>query len=250
MLYEEQQNEIASLVKWATPIINSLNYICTVKDRNSRYVACSEKFLSFIQDQRRNVIGNNDSNFIWKDCASIYQEIDSTVLAQKRKISSIVPIPVKDNKVVFSNTIKSPIKSNNGRVIGIFKHGNLIRNENILNSIRFLQQLDKGLFHQSYELRGYLLENTYHEINVNPLESLCLFFYVRGLTAKTIFKIVNLDESIICDTLDALKEQIIFSSPTQLATKMNRKKILYTIPCSIDLRSLYLIFNSGYTHHV
>ncbi len=88
------------------------------KDLNGCYLGCNKLFLAMsgLSDYT-DLIGQNDFNLPWKQCAAQYTADDKYVMSTGQMITRVEDIPVL-NRVIISETTKSPLIEN-GKIIGV-----------------------------------------------------------------------------------------------------------------------------------
>jgi PAS domain S-box-containing protein len=89
-----------------------------VKDRNSVYVSCNERYARDLKIHPDEISGKNDYDFYPSEMAEKYILDDRRVL-QTENAESMEEGYIQDGEDVFVQTVKTPIKNRNGDVVGI-----------------------------------------------------------------------------------------------------------------------------------
>jgi len=89
-----------------------------VKDRNSAYVVCSEKFAADLELKPREVLGKTDFDLFPKEWAEEYVADDQRIMISGQ-VETTEDKYVREGQTSFVQTVKSPVKDENGDTIGV-----------------------------------------------------------------------------------------------------------------------------------
>lgn len=99
-------------------ILNNIPDIAWLKDKESRFIAVNEPFGRACGIKPKDLIGKNDLDIWPKQLAESYRADDAEVMRTgKRKIIE-EPIDDKENKILWLETVKTPVFNERGEVIG------------------------------------------------------------------------------------------------------------------------------------
>ncbi len=88
------------------------------KDTNFVYVSCSENYAKDINIRPEEIAGKTDYDFYPKELAGKYRADDKKVMESGQTID-VEEKHIKDEKEFFVHTIKTPLRDENGTIIGI-----------------------------------------------------------------------------------------------------------------------------------
>lgn len=88
------------------------------KDRNLVYVSCSENYAKDLDIRPDEIVGKTDYDFYPKELAEKYRADDKKVIESGQTVD-VEEKYIKDEKELFIHTIKTPLKDENGAIIGI-----------------------------------------------------------------------------------------------------------------------------------
>jgi len=88
------------------------------KDRNSVYVSCNENYARDLKINSDEITGRTDFDFYPKKLAEKYRADDKRIM-ESGKTEDIEEDYIQDGQKVFVHTVKTPVKDENGNVVGI-----------------------------------------------------------------------------------------------------------------------------------
>jgi len=88
------------------------------KDRNSVYIFCNENFARDLKIKPVEIIGKTDYEFYPKDLAEKYRADDARIM-RSGKTEDIEEEYIQEGKRVFVHMVKTPVKNESGKIIGI-----------------------------------------------------------------------------------------------------------------------------------
>ncbi len=119
---EEERKEVeeslrASENKYRT-LLENLPQKIFLKDRNSVYVSCNENYARDLRIKPEEIAERTDCEFYPKELAEKYRRDDKRLM-DSGKIEDIEEKYIQDGKEVIVHTVKTPLKDEQGNVIGI-----------------------------------------------------------------------------------------------------------------------------------
>jgi PAS domain S-box-containing protein len=99
-------------------MLDNIPDIAWLKDQESRYIAANEPFAQAIGFSREDLVGRTDLEFWPQELAEKYRQDDQEVMRDGRRKMWEEPLVDKDAKMVWIETIKTPIFNDQGEVIG------------------------------------------------------------------------------------------------------------------------------------
>jgi len=88
------------------------------KDRDSVYISCNENYARDLNIKPDEITGKTDYNFFPRELAEKYRADDKKIM-ESGKIEHIEEDYIQDGQKVFVHTVKTPVRDENGDVVGI-----------------------------------------------------------------------------------------------------------------------------------
>lgn len=89
-----------------------------LKDRNSVYLSCNDNYARDLKIKAEEIKGKTDYDFFPKDLAEKYRADDKRIMEQG-KVEDIDEKYMQDGKEFFVHTVKTPVREEQGNIIGI-----------------------------------------------------------------------------------------------------------------------------------
>jgi len=121
----EYKQTLESLLKSETKyrtLVENIPQKVFIKNLNSVYVCCNESFAEALKIKSTDIVGKTDYDFFPKELAEKYRTDDKRII-ELEKTESIDEKFVLDGKEIIVNTVKSPVKDEQGNItslLGIF----------------------------------------------------------------------------------------------------------------------------------
>lgn len=159
-------------------------------------------------DEYDDVIGSNDYDF-WEKYAPFMQENDSEVFSTQLSKTIIEPsILVNNNKQVFYLSHKVPLRARSGKIIGVF--GQSVLYNQSLDIVNQLKQLP---------FSPQELSDNKSTTELSNRQMQCLYYLIKGHTAKQIGKILGLSNKTVEFYFSNLKKKLGCNSRMELIKK-------------------------------
>ena len=88
------------------------------KDKNSVYISCNENYSGDLKIKSNEITGKTDYDFYPKELAEKYR-VDDQRIMKSGKTEDIEEEYIQDGHKIFVHTVKTPVKDENGNVVGI-----------------------------------------------------------------------------------------------------------------------------------
>ncbi len=88
------------------------------KDQNSVYITCNENYARDLKIESNEITGKTDYDFYPKRLADKYRTDDKRIM-ESGKTEDIEEEYIQDGQKVFVHTVKTPVKDDNGNVVGV-----------------------------------------------------------------------------------------------------------------------------------
>ncbi len=165
------------------------------KDINSVYVSCNENFTKDLNIKADEIVGKTDFDFYSQDMAEKYRADDKRIMESGRT-ENLEEKCIIDGNEIWVNSVKTPIKDKDGKVIGI---------QGIFWDITKRKVVEKA-FHKSYEMFSTIMDSLDAIVYVADMETYEILFvnkYTRNIfgdvLGKTCWKTFPVDQSGPCD---------------------------------------------------
>jgi PAS domain S-box-containing protein len=89
-----------------------------LKDKNLVYVSCNENYAGDLEIESNEIAGKTDYDFYPKELAEKYRADDKRIMKSGKK-EDIEEEYVKNGQKVYVHTVKTPVKDENGNVVGV-----------------------------------------------------------------------------------------------------------------------------------
>lgn len=206
------------------------------KDQDSVFMYANKQYAKIIgvdENKYLDIIGRTDFDMPCDtvNCAELFRKQDKTVIASARRmrILDIHPFAGREWKAYIFT--KTPLYDDNKTIIGTIFHGSDITNSTILELGSFLSKMTADI--QSDLLGGqnsFLLTHNFNEIKLSDREAECLFFILRGKTAKLIARYLGISPRTVEEHISNLKTKFNAQNKFELIDKAIQAGFLNTIP--------------------
>lgn len=224
---------ISESILWQMP-----NYVGW-KDINSVYLGCNKNFTELAgYSGIDSMVGIMDEDLKCgaAECAKIFREQDKE--AMKYNSRTILDIHrFSDGKIRTCISKKTPLRDKQGTIIGTITQTSEI-NKAILKKIGGLLIESNSKYNMRETNSITLLTDKDDKYKLTKRESECLFYTLRGKTAKEIARILKLSPRTIEDYLDKVKMKFFCASKSELISKAFEDNYLTTLPMSLLPNSL------------
>jgi len=181
--------------EFLTNVTNSLSDVIFYKDLNHKYIGCNKIFEDFMGLSKEEIIGKTDYDFFNKESADTFYQKNEIILKDRVPLSYKHWVEYKGEKV-YVLTVKSPLMSKNGDLIGIVGISRDITKEHNLEQELELQNI---LLLQQNRLAsmGEMISYIAHQWR-QPLNAIYLLIQKIGIYNK----LGKLDETKLNNTVE------------------------------------------------
>jgi two-component system cell cycle sensor histidine kinase/response regulator CckA len=99
-------------------LVQNLPQKIFLKDKNSVYLSCNENYSQDLKTRPGEITGKTDYDFYPKELAEKYRADDKRIM-ESGKTEDIEERYIQDGKEVIVHTVKTPIKDEKGKILGI-----------------------------------------------------------------------------------------------------------------------------------
>lgn len=215
------------------------------KDKESTFIYANEEYGKIIGVRNHeDITGMTDYDMPCDTvkCAGMFREQDKTVIStgKRMRILDIHPFSGQVWKAYIFT--KTPLLNEEKRIVGTVFHGMDITDASMLEMGTVLTRL--AVESVPNDLLGgqtsYLIGNNFKNIKLTERQSECLFYLLRGKTAKQMAKILNISHRTIEEYLEQLKCKFNVVTKYDLINKAIECGYLNVIPETLFNRQLSL----------
>jgi len=217
------------------------------KDPNSRFLATNQvsaRLFGF--NTIEEIVGLSDAEVKCgvAECAQTFVMHDKKVLAgQTLTVLNIHPYANRQiNTFVTSNL---PLRDAQGSIVGIFFYSVQLDNVQLQKLFFQLSSYDAKKFMAGKSVQGSYVVGMPKDISLTRRESECLFYLIRGKTAKSIGMLLGLEKRTIEDYVDRIKVKLGVTSKEALIEFAFNHGLVSAIPDSFLPKNLSLILHEA-----
>jgi len=219
------------------------------KDKNSIFTYGNKEFANLVGlrgEQQFDIIGMTDFDVPCDtiNCAELFIKQDQTVITSEKKIKILDIHPYVNKEWQAFIFTKVPFYDENKNILGIIFHGINITNPNILELGSVLSNVTADIHNDLLGAQSsFLLSHQFSEIKLSDREAECLFFILRGKTAKLIGKYLGVSPRTIEEYVSNLKTKFNAQNKYELIDKAIQAGFLNIIPENLFKTQLSVILS-------
>lgn len=162
-------------------LVENLPQKIFIKDNNSVYVSCNENYAKDLNIDSNEIVGKTDYDFHPHELADKYR-VDDKRIMKSDETENIEEKYIVDGNEIWVNSVKTPIKNEDGNVVGI---------QGIFWDITERKEAEKA-FHKSYEMFTTIMDSLDAIVYVADIETYEILFvnkYTRDIFGEVLGKI-------------------------------------------------------------
>lgn len=211
-------------------IINSLPGIIWFKNTDLEYVIGNENLKNFARfPSEHYIVGRDDYNLPWDKYADAYREGDAEIL-KGNTLTFLHPARLYTGAEVVIITKKSPVFDQSKNIIGISGSISMVATSECVQTILKLNHIDHNISEHNSQPIQYILSENFDKYNLSNREAICLFYLIRGKTAKEISLILTLSIRTVEKHIDHIRQKLHCSSKSEIISKAISLGFIYIIP--------------------
>lgn len=219
-------------------LINQLPGITYFKDTQGRYLSASESLVKIAgMKQHQQFCGLTDPELPWIEFADYFQQIDRHVLKTKQQDFRIHKAPIVGGDIVTVITHKKPYITPEGTT-GLLGSSSFLENPDRLARIEQRFKSDLSIDPELSITQDYVLIDKYENLNLSKRESECVYYYIRGYTAKQIAQRLTLSYRSIESYLDNVRNKLGTNNKIDMMLRVIETGCFNKVPMSLYQRNL------------
>ena len=200
------------------------------KDRNSVYRNCNRRFAKAGGVTADRIVGQLDENLPWAEHVAKYHQDDQKAM-NGEIVTTIEPFILADRTRLWVKCVKQQDLNEQGGVIGMWGYAiPLIGRESVKTPL--IDSMDVKYFGEGIQV-GYRIIKAFEWLNLSVRESECLFYLIRGKTAKSIAAKLNLSVRTVESYIDYIKFKMGCYTKEDLIGKAFDLDLIAYIPESV-----------------
>lgn len=214
-------------------IIETLPGCCYWKQEPAEYAGCNSSAAELAgRKQAKLMVGVSDFDTPWDTKAEEILLNDQQVFSGK-PLCAVEPLMVANGGYVLLYTEKRPHYDKTNKVDAIVGYSIEINKKPLLDLLANWIDKDKKTLACTGQSLFYSVEPCYERQGLTRRESECLFFLMRGLSAKQIAQRLNITARTVEAHTEHLKYKFRVSNKVELVVKAVELGLLNVIPASL-----------------
>lgn len=165
------------------------------------------------------------------ECADIFIKQNQQVMNERATLKIIDIHPYRNDEIAILLTYKTPLLDNNNNVLGVLCQANEISQHALLNLVSTLAKTDKKYHcHNNINQRSYRISNKFEKSELTNREMECLFYYLRGKTAKEMASIFSISKRTVETHIANIKIKLDTQTRFDLIDKSIENNFINYIP--------------------
>jgi DNA-binding CsgD family transcriptional regulator len=211
-----------------------LPFFMVIKDVNSKFLAISKlcaNLVGFSELDDAIDITDYDLKCGASESADIFRALDKSAIDKKQTHMNISINRYADGNVHFHLGIKNPLINNDGKITGTSSLCLDMDRQSINNLLLYGTITDYNVAKSLG--KTYSIDAPFQKYNLSKRESECLFYWLRGKTAKDIAAIMQLSPRTIETFLDRVKNKLGCFTKAEVFDKAHAEDLFSAIPSTL-----------------
>ncbi len=219
------------------------------KDKDSVFMYANKelaRILGFSSDRYLDVVGRTDFDMPCRtvNCADSFRLQDKVVMERGIKLQILDIHPFADGEWKAYIFTKTPIYNRKKEVMGTILYGQSLTDSDIV-ALRDVS-LMTGMPNSLQELQtSILLKRKLCSVELSNRESQCLFFFLRGKSAKLIANYLNISQRTVETYIEHLKSKFDASNKFELFDKAVQAGFMSAIPEGLFSEQVSIVLTEG-----
>ena len=115
----EDRRELRQQTAFLTSLLEASADLIFMKGKDGVYITCNKRFVEFANCEREKIIGGTDCDFLPPEVCALFREQDRQVIESGTSFTYRETVDHPDGGRCLLETIKSPVFSDKGEILGI-----------------------------------------------------------------------------------------------------------------------------------
>ncbi len=216
----------------AQNIIDNLPGLIWLKNKNFQYIMCNERCRQFVGFPTKSyLVGRDDYNSPWEDYADVYREGDREVLKTGKSLSFLHPIRLYEGRNLAIITRKSPFYDSSNNIVGITGFISVITAPHTAHKLLDLSNFDHDLvFSKQQQKLQYIVSEDFEKFNLSKREATCLFYLVRGKTAREISELIFISIRTVEKHIESIRMKLDCKTKSEIIGQAIDQGFVHFVP--------------------
>ncbi len=213
--------------------------ICMDREHKFNYFTNDHTAYTIGYDKAENVYGQKIEDIRCKaaECTDIFKEQNNLIFENRQTLKIIDIHPYRNDEVKSLLTYKFPLIDHNQNVVAVTMHANDISHTFLYKMAMILANNDKKFRSNNMNQRNYNIVESFEKFNLTNRETECLFYLVRGKTAKQMAAILSISFRTIEKHISNIKHKLNCTTKSDLIDKAIQHNFINYLPESIVFHS-------------
>lgn len=225
------------MIQDAYPLLDQMNQILFFKGLDFSYVDCNSRLVKFSRlGNKKRILDRIDCELPWAEDASFYRNIDKKIIDCGKTKTIMMDVRVASGERITVVQNKKAIRDpSTKRIIGIMASMNESSDASLQNFLQGIKNKDNENGQNKNKIKTQYCIDEYSQYSLTQRESECLFYLLRGMTAKMISRILNVSTRTVEKFIEKIKTKMGVRYRTDLIEKAIHDDVMDIVPASIDL---------------
>lgn len=212
--------------------IQNLPGLFFLKNKDSQYRAATRHFQQFCRFAgENNLLGCDDYALPWAKYADIYRKADHQVMQQNKSLVFLEPLRLQSGKDILVLSRKAPFYNDAQEIIGLSCNLTIVSSPRAVKEISILTKNDFELLGLTIDKSiQYTIVEDFEEFNLTKKEVICLFYLLRGMTAKEIALTLSKSIRTIEKHIIHIKQKLNCNSKSEVIAKAIEYGFVHFVP--------------------
>lgn len=224
---------ISQDIRMLSHSVSQLPGLFLVKDVNSRIIGISKQFATILgYDKIDHALGQFDIE-VPSSSSELHREFieqDQQIFKTQKKLSTLDFIKYSTGWMMVHNQVIPCLDANSNDMCTFCNTIEIENNSQIYRMFWSLYKIDKSFLDSKTKNISYTLDNHLATSIFTERQLQCVFFLLRGKTAKQIGKILGVSHRTIEEHFDKIKNKLGCKTRSQVVEKAIDMGLLYMLP--------------------
>lgn len=180
------------------------------------------------------------------ESAEIFQQEDANVMLRQKSHRFLEIVQCVDDQWKAFIVTKNPLYNAENQLVGTFAFS-IDATESLLHfcgSVLTSETTQQATSRQPLKQQSYILDNDYHDLKLSPKQAECLFYLIRGKTAKEIAIMMgHISPRTVEAHIERIKQKLDCHSKKEVIEKAIHQGFLRILPSFILNKNYFICLN-------